>query len=121
MAVHSTSFSERKTCIGPNPRSRIVQAGEIAMKPQLSKTIHFIGDAGLSICVNLDCHTLSRGSHSDFDQRVVRLAAMNVDCKGSRRGLFSLVRYARLGSQLHTCRHCAYGRDNGTQSTFPPV
>lgn len=116
------SFSEMRTGIEPNPRNQIVRAGVIAMKPQSSKTIHFTGDADLrSVCVNLDCHTPNLGSHSDFDQQVVRLAGMNVDCKGNRRGLFFLVQYGRLGWQLHTCRRYACGKDNGTQSTSPQV
>jgi hypothetical protein len=112
------SFSEKRTCIEPSPRNRIVQAGAIAMKPQSSKTIHFTGDAGLrSVCVSLDYHTPNLGSHSDFDRQVVRLAAMNVDYRGSRRGLFFPVPYARLGWLLHTCRHCACDRDSGRRST----
>src|SRR5271156_5514754 len=115
-----------RPCIEPSPRNRIVQADAIAMKPQSSKTIYFTDDAGLrSVCANLDYHTLNLGSHSDFDQQVVRLVVMNVDCRGSRRGLFFLVRYARLGWLLRTCRHCACDRGSGrpnisqlTGSTF---
>ena len=122
MVAHSTSSSEKRTYIEPSPRNQIVQAGAIAMKPQSSKTIHFTGHAGLrSACVNLDYHTLNPGSHSGFDQQVVRLAVLSVDCRGNRRGLFFPVRYARRGWLLHTYRHCACDKDSGRPSIFPPT
>lgn len=81
------SAVERRTSIEPSPQTQIVQVGAIAMKPQSSKTIYFIGGAGwTSACANRDCHTPNQDNRSGCVRLVVRRAAMNVHCTGSRRG-----------------------------------
>lgn len=112
--------SEKETCIGPSPRNRTVQAGAIAMKPQSSKTIYFIGDAGsMNACANLDYHMLNLGSHSDLTQKVVQFAAKTVRAsrRDSRPRLSVPVRHALHDLQLHTYRRSACSRGICTPST----
>lgn len=116
------SVVEMRTSIEPSLQTQIAQVGAIAMKPQSSKTIYFIGGAGLrSVCANHDCHIRNQDNRSGFVRLVVRRAAMNVDYRGSRRGWSSLEPYDLVDLLRRTYPHCVCDRGSDTQSTAQPT
>lgn len=107
------SFGGMRTCNVPNPQSRMVEVGLSAMKLQLSKTICFIADAcSTNVCVNLDCHNPSLNIR--FDALMVRAAAKNGCCRGSRQGWFVRRLYDLVGWRRRNSRRCAYNKGSDT-------